>query len=268
MPRQTEADYRLSPFYQFALRTKLWRHFKTARGIVRTYFKGANQAYDHPSYWDAYYRTARVEDSTTIDHGKDALSTKVHYNAVESIILSALDRDSVAIEGTSVLDIGSGAGHWLTFYRSMGAARVVGVEVSAPAAGDLINRFRQDDAIEIMNTTADQIDFRGVFDIVNAIGVMFHIVDDQAFERSVAALKAAVKPGGCLVVGGQFGMLDNLNVQFDREGRVTKRLRSYRHWRRSLGPGWKTRRIVNRAYRLVNATLPEANILFARKRGR
>lgn len=267
MARHSEADYKSSPFYELALRTKLWRHYKLARGLYRTFLGGYGNRYDHAGYWEEYYRTAPVEDSTTIDHGKEAIPTRIHYNAIENLILSHCDRAGIAVEGARVMDIGSGAGHWLRFYLGMGAATVTGVEVSSGAAGALERQFAGDERVTILNTTADQIGSDAEFDIVNAIGVMFHIVDDAAFEASVEKLKQALKPGGWLVIGGEFGLINNVNVQFDREGNVTKRLRSHRRWKQLIGPGWRTRKVVNRSYRLVNATLPEANLLFAQKPG-
>lgn len=265
MSKQTEADYRSSPLYNFALRTKLWRHFKTARGVWRTYLRGNHAAYDEASYWQDWYAD-QINDSATIEPGKSAIATRVHYNATENAILSACDRAGVSLDGAHVLDIGSGAGHWIDFYRGMGAARIVGVELAQRAASALVDRYTDDDTIAIVQGNADTIDYRDEYDIINAIGVMFHIVDDSAFHLSVDALKRAARPGGCLIIGGQFGWFDGLNVQFDRNGRATKRLRSYRHWRRLLR-GWRTTLIQNRAYRLVNATLPEANIMLARKPG-
>jgi len=93
--------------------------------------------------------------------------------------------------------------------------------------------------------------------------VMFHIVDDAEWRTSVERLKAAVKPGGVLVVGGQFGAF-SLNVQWDGAGRVSKRIRSYRRWKRELA-GWQVERVGNPSWRLVAETMPEANLLFARK---
>jgi SAM-dependent methyltransferase len=268
MAKHVEADYQDNFLYQFALKTKLWRHYKTIRGVYRTYLSKYNSSYAPQKYWDAYYSQEPVVDATTIDHGKELIPTRIHYNAIENIILSQFDRQELPIAEADVLDVGSGAGHWLKFYLGMGAQSVTGVEVSNGAATALRRAFSDDARVTIVNDYINSAPIHRDFDIVNAIGVMFHIVDDGIFEASVEKMKSLVKPGGCMVVGGAFGLLNNLNVQYDTDGRVTKRLRSYGRWKKLLGPSWTTRRVINRSYRLVNATLPEANVLFAVKAAR
>lgn len=43
------------------------------------------------------------------------------------------------------------------------------------------------------------------FDVVNAIGVIFHIVDDAKWENAIKNLFSLLKPEGILIVGGDFG---------------------------------------------------------------
>jgi SAM-dependent methyltransferase len=255
--KNVRSDYEGHPLYGFALRTGLWRHFKTARGMWRTWFSKQARAYDSRAFWSDWY-SARIDDATTIEAGNDPLATRIHYNCIENAILAWCHRHRVAIEGAAVLDVGSGAGHWLEFYRGMGAARCVGCEYAAPAAEALRARFPETVAGPI-----GALEFGPEFDIVNAIGVMFHIVDDAEWRASLKRLKAAVKPGGVLIVGGEFGAF-SLNVQWDGQGRVSKRIRGYRRWKQELA-GWTVERAANRSWRLVAETMPEANLLFARK---
>lgn len=255
--KNTRSDYEGNPLYGFALRSGLWRHFKTARGMWRTWFSRRSNAYDSRAFWSDWY-SGEIDDATTIEAGNDPLATRIHYNCIENAILSWCHRRQVPIAGASVLDVGSGAGHWLEFYRGMGAARCVGCEYSPPAAEALRAQFPETVAGPI-----SALEFTAEFDIVNAIGVMFHIVDDAEWSRSVDRLKAALKPGGVLIVGGQFGRL-TLNVQWDHAGRVSKRIRSFGRWKRQL-PGWQVERVSNPSWRLVAETMPEANLLFATK---
>lgn len=261
--RNTEDDYRQSPLYGFAVRSKLYRPFVILRGLYRTYVSRSYGAYQPETWWDAYYDGEPIDDTTTLTPGKERLPTLYHYNATENLILRHLFNHGYDLTGQRVLDVGSGAGHWLQFYRSLGAASVTGVEISRPAADALSARFQDDPGIEIRQGDVTALDLGADFDVINAIGVMFHIVDDDAFHRTVATLVGALKPGGLLIVGGHFGVFDNLNVQFDRDGRVNKRLRSRRHWRRLLKACDAVEILRNDAYRHIDSTLPENNILIA-----
>jgi len=78
------------------------------------------------------------------------------------------------------------------------------------------------------------------FDVVNAVGVLFHVVEDDDWQRALANLGAHLAPGGLLLVAEHVGLLSH-DVDFRRlepaaghpEGvaLVTKRIRSKRRWR-------------------------------------
>ena len=151
--------------------------------------------------------------------GGGILDTRYHYNAVENLIMAHFARTGRRTIG-SVLDIGSGAGHWIDFYLTAFAApRVVGAELSAVAAGQLAERYSGDGRVEIVeaDVSAAQVGIEGQFDVINAIGVMFHIVDDDLWTRAVRNLAGLLAPGGVIVVSGQFGFTTQ-NVQFHNTG--------------------------------------------------
>ena len=56
----------------------------------------------------------------------------------------------------------------------------------------------------------------GPVDYITAIGVMFHIVDDERWKRAVQNLAAVLKPDGVMFIGGDFGP-ETRNVQFHRK---------------------------------------------------
>ena len=46
----------------------------------------------------------------------------------------------------------------------------------------------------------------GPVDYITAIGVMFHIVDDERWKRAVQNLAAVLKPDGVMFIGGDFDL--------------------------------------------------------------
>ena len=212
-----------------------------------------------------------LRDSYTIRRGYSPLLTRYHYNAVENAVLECL----IGLElpaSPHVLDIGSGAGHWIDFYRDLfSAERVVGVELR-PAVVDLLNEnyASAEGVIVVAADVSDQLPIDGHFDIVNAIGVMFHIVDDDRWRHALQNVAARLRPGGILIAGGQFGPITH-DVGFAYAGspdggrRVLKRLRSRSEWRRAgHSAGLKHERYV-RARRFRQFDTPEANIMLFRR---
>ncbi len=210
-------------------------------------------AYDARQYFESWHRatfTNGANDAGTIAPGFDPLWTAYHYNAVENAILqhwAAAQRRAAE----RVLDVGSGAGHWIDFYRRvLGASEAVGVDLSSGSVQLLADKYAADPQVSVLQADVSAGDFSlpGKFDVVNCIGVMFHIVDDALWQQAVANLGQLLSPGGVMVVGGQFGWLTR-NVQFhnvdefttweqQREAdakvaRVNKRIRSLRMWRRA-----------------------------------
>ncbi len=217
-----------------------------------------------------------LDDAHTIKLGYSPLKTRYHYNAVENSILEYFISNPPVAE-MAVLDVGSGAGHWIDFYLDMlDARRVVGVELRSEVASALQQKYAGVDAVTVVSAdVCDPLPIEGRFDVVNAIGVMFHIVEDERWERAVANLAGRLVPGGVMIVGGQFGPVTH-DVGFRRArggdgaaaGRdgleVLKRLRSRRRWQRCAAQAGlrQVRYVRTRRSREIDA--PESNLLVFR----
>lgn len=223
---------------------------------------GRSDQFDAASFFDSYYRatsTGAPSDAETIGTVTEA-EARFHYNATENSIIRALarrqpfDRVTPAVWRLAqrrrrwrVLDVGSGAGHWIEFYRSVyHAAHVLGIELVPRLAEHLRARFSADLAVSIAHHDIGESPIASdPFHVVNAIGVMFHIVDDTRWKRAIGHLSQALVPGGLMLVGGDFGATTR-NVQFHRTDtfgtwsqhdagneppvRVNKRVRSLAAW--------------------------------------
>ena len=218
--------------------------------------RGRKARYDPKSYYDSRYAVARdageFTDATAMKPGHNPLRTLYHYNATENAIIEALI-PAPPPAGFSALDVGSGAGHWIAFYRAeLAAGSVVGVEISTPAVAGLRDRFAGDEDVEVVeaDVSAEAFSLDRRFDIVSAVGTLYHVVDDDLWRRAVANLAAHLEPGGRLLVGEQFTKV-SLDAGFHRsdsfssweEERETKpermlvgkRLRSERTWKSAAG---------------------------------
>jgi SAM-dependent methyltransferase len=242
--------------------------------------EGPQVPYDAKRFFESWHQASpeSLSDADTIASGRSALATRFHYNAVENSIIECLAARPLP-SSLRVLDVGSGAGHWIDFYLEIfGAEEVVGLEISEPALRALERRYANSPGVTVVEADVAGPDFalRREFDVVNAIGVMFHIVEDERWERAVAALGRHLAPGGALVVGGQFGLVTR-NVQFHRTDEfssweefraassqtalVNKRIRSLRRWRRCARRAGLRVECLRRTRQSASLETPENNVL-------
>jgi SAM-dependent methyltransferase len=101
-----------------------------------------------------------------------------------------------------VLDVGCGSGYFVRWYLEQGA-RVTGIDISAAAIENL--RKAHPGEFHVMDLAASQSAPLGRFGIVNVWDVMYHIVDDAAFERALRFIAANVAEGGMLLITDRLG---------------------------------------------------------------
>lgn len=249
------------------IRQWLRRRAKVLNGFLNTRVRSKGRNYDDARWWDASFYAEGISDRQTIAPRKSVITARYHYASTEMPILRHLRNRNRTLDGAAVVDIGSGSGHWIDFYKALGAGSITGMDVSQSSASFLANRYAGDDTIAIHHGKALDVIGRldRDYDLVNAIGVMFHMVNDDEWRETIRAVGRRLKPDGLFVIGGEFGWLDGVNVQIDADGNINKRLRSHAHWRRTLREAGFARTALyrNRAYLWINDSLPENNVLIA-----
>lgn len=253
--------------------------------------RSKKERYSPKHFFDSFYNSGFPEDFTdriTLSPSCPPWRARFHYNCVENSIIEFLWNRTELTKGMEVLDVGSGTGHWIDFYRDVYSAKhIVGVEISDTASDYLKTKYSADDRVEIVTDDVSSKNFSldRQFSIINAIGVMFHIVDDALWEQCVGNLAEHLAPAGIIMVGGQFGRLTR-DVQFHAEDNyddhrklrkfgtledlqagvpesvlVNKRIRSFGRWKEAshkhgLTVIGRTKSYQNRAY-----NTPENNLL-------
>lgn len=104
--------------------------------------------------------------------------------------------------GTSpgrVLDVGSGTGIWIDYWRARGAREIVAMDLTETAVSHLRARF-PDVVVEQADVSADALPVDGEFDTISAMSVLLHVTDDARYRRAVANLAERVAAGGTLVL--------------------------------------------------------------------
>ncbi|HZD67581.1 MAG TPA: class I SAM-dependent methyltransferase [Actinomycetes bacterium] len=103
-----------------------------------------------------------------------------------------------------VLDVGSGTGFYLDLWRELGVRSVVGSDLTEVAVHAL---RRRNPGVEV-----HQLDIGGdlgplagrEFGIVSAMDVLFHIVEDDRFERAIKQVRSLLGPGGLFIWSDNF----------------------------------------------------------------
>lgn len=111
-----------------------------------------------------------------------------------------LVRESVPDLATAnVLDIGSGTGFYVERWQELGVSRITGFDLTDAAVAKLRQAFpgvtfhRGD-----ISDGDDALPSAG-FDVVSAMDVLFHIVDDARYEAAIKTIHGLLKPGGRFV---------------------------------------------------------------------
>jgi len=100
--------------------------------------------------------------------------------------------------GTEVLDLGCGIGRWSRKLARRGA-RVVGVDLSESMIGEA-RRRSAGSRIDYRVADVRALDLGRTFDVVLAVTVLQHILDDGEFARAAKNVARHVAPGGRAVL--------------------------------------------------------------------
>jgi 2-polyprenyl-3-methyl-5-hydroxy-6-metoxy-1,4-benzoquinol methylase len=166
--------------------------------VARVSHPRAGESYRAPDYWDALHRSAEDLGAVGYPTLPPVFNRHVYANAARAV-LRGLDAAGAGVRGRTVLDVGSGTGFWAEIWLQEGAASVAGADLASSAVERLRARF-PDSAFAQVDIT-EHAPFPGSqFDVVTAMSVLLHVVDEERFRSALANLAAQMAPDGHLVV--------------------------------------------------------------------
>jgi SAM-dependent methyltransferase len=160
-------------------------------------------AFDPRSYWEERLGE-RLELDTVGFKGLGLPFNSWMYRVRRHVFRKYVRPLVRAAPGLEVLDVGSGSGFYLERWAEAGAAAVVGSDLTSAAVGELRRRFPQHEVIELdIGADPSELPERR-FGAASAFDVLFHVVDDERFERAIGNLYELLEPGGLLVISDNF----------------------------------------------------------------
>lgn len=101
-----------------------------------------------------------------------------------------------------VLDVGSGTGFYVDEWRRLGAS-VTGSDLTSVAVQNLSREFPENRFVQFDLTVSPPFE-PASFDAISGIDVLFHIVDDDAYETACRNVASLLKEGGHFVFSDNF----------------------------------------------------------------
>ena len=163
-------------------------------------------AYEPGRYWNERLR----KDFSLAGAGHTGVGLSFNrwaYRVRRRVLRRVLREQGLAVRGARVLELGFGTGFYLDLWREEGVAHVAGFDIASVAVQAARERWplvgwRLEEAD--IGKPLPLGDSAGTFDLATAFDVLFHLVDDAAWNGALDNLAAGLKPGGHAVVFDKF----------------------------------------------------------------
>ena len=105
------------------------------------------------------------------------------------------------------LDVGVGTGWCLDVLHGMGA-RINGCDIVEESIDRASERFREGEFFRV-DISSERIPKEAAsYDLVTALDVLYHVVDDAGWEQAVREIARVLRPGGILIATDGLGAVD------------------------------------------------------------
>lgn len=142
-----------------------------------------NKTFDSRTYWKE--RLKKAGDSLRgVGHkGFNEKANSLMYRKVQQELEKVLKENKIDLKGKKVLDAGSGIGMFTKFYLSKGS-KVTAVDISKDAL-EIIKRRYPTVSINCQSLEDLKYPKGQLYDVVHCFDVLYHITDDDKWEKSL-----------------------------------------------------------------------------------
>lgn len=161
-----------------------------------------NTKYDPAPFWDKRYELFDITTSGHIDlpYKFNQWMYKLKLRKIRHAAERFIGKSNIS--KASVIDLGCGTGVYVKQWQSLNVENLTGVDISNTAVKNLQKQypgyaFYCDN---LSNNESSSFSDGNVYDIVTAIGVLVHIIDDNDFKKALENISKLVKPEGVILL--------------------------------------------------------------------
>lgn len=159
----------------------------------------ATMKYDPEKFWAERYRESDITKSGHVD--LPVAYNDWLYRRKKERLLAGLRKAGFRPEEASVLEIAAGTGVYVDMWKSLGIGRLSGIDISENATKALKKRFPEYSFVKRDLAEPGLTEVTGAdYDLVTAVDVLYHIVNDEDFAMALGNLAEACRPGGFLAI--------------------------------------------------------------------
>ena len=107
------------------------------------------------------------------------------------------------LPNSKVLDIGSGTGFYIDRWQELGVHSVSASDITRTAVERLRNKYSNNPVYQL-DVGSKDCALSERYDLISAMDVLFHIVDDSRFESALYNIHRLLKPGGYFIYSDNF----------------------------------------------------------------
>src|SRR5438876_555004 len=162
-------------------------------------------AYENEKYWSTLHKTLSGQLAAvgyhTLGEGFNLVTYRIRLNALKRLLRTVACGHSPR----DLLENAVGVGAYSTVWAGLGISRWVGTDISYEAVQLMRIRSPHGTFIHVDLASSEYISkVQGSFELVTAIDILYHFLDDVAFEQALENIAAKVKPSGFLIVSDVF----------------------------------------------------------------
>jgi 2-polyprenyl-3-methyl-5-hydroxy-6-metoxy-1,4-benzoquinol methylase/Tfp pilus assembly protein PilF len=154
--------------------------------------------FDTKGYWESRLsRNYNLAGVGFLDLGE--AYNRFMYRLRKWRLAARLSELQIEPSGKRILDIGSGTGFFLEFWKAYNPASLEGLDITDTSVARLRERF-SDLPIHHADISCPGITLPGPYDVISAFDVLIHVVDDEAFARALENIAGLLAPNGYAII--------------------------------------------------------------------
>lgn len=145
-------------------------------------------SHDPQSYWDQRLRAAGGLEGVGLLGAGERLN-QLLYKAKVRALERGIRRLGIEFCGKKVLDLGAGVGFWVQYFLRCGALACTAIDITEVAVHSIRSKFASEKVVALQSDICDPSltgRVRQRFDIVTALDVFYHVVDDALLRTALS----------------------------------------------------------------------------------